>query len=110
VEDKAPSATIVEIDNQVRRILRLINLLKLNRVAREALADLKQVLIDARIYTVDYEVSETRQEQIENAVRAKQYLEQARKDILTASESDVFNAVDVAQMTAQIDHIISRLK
>ena len=107
---RAPSASVRDIENQTRRILRPVNLFKLTRTAANALTDLRQVLSDARIYTQDYELSETREEQMENATKAKQYLESARRDILTASEYNIFNAVDVAQMTAQIDQIISDLK
>ena len=110
MESRAPSASVRDIENQTRRILRSVNIFKLNRTASNALTDLRQVLSDARIYTQDYELSETREEQIENATRAREYLESARRDILTASEFNIFNAVDVAQMTAQIDQIISDLK
>jgi len=77
---------------------------------RSALADLNQSLIDSRIYSTDYELSETREEQLDNAKQAKHYLGVARKDILSASEHNIFNAVDVAHMTAIIDQVIAELK
>lgn len=110
MEDKSPSLVIIELEAQIRRLLANINPQKMSSKTRNALADLGQVLIDARIYVRDYELSETRPEQLDNADRGKYYLEKARKDILIASEADVFGAIDVAHMTAVIDQIISKLK
>ena len=73
-------------------------------------AKLMQALGDARIYASDYELSEVREEQLDNAKKAKKYLEQARASILKASETNIFGAVDVAQLSAQIDQIIGDLK
>lgn len=77
---------------------------------RKAINELKQNLIDAKIYTQDYELSEMRQEQLDNAKRAKKYLSLARRQILRASEFNVFGAVDVAHLTAQIDQAKADLK
>ena len=110
MKDRAPSHTIIELEAHIRRILADINIYEVGAKIRATLADLGQVLIDSRIYTRDYELSETREEQLDNARRAKHYLEKARKDILIASEADIFNPVDVAHMTAVIDQIISKLK
>jgi hypothetical protein len=74
------------------------------------LSELKQNLVDIRIYTNAYEFSEQRPEQIQNAKMAKDYLEQARDHILKTSEVDIFSAIDVAHLTAQIDLIIRDLK
>jgi hypothetical protein len=74
------------------------------------LAKLQQNLVDSRIYARDYELSESREEQVDNAKKAKKWLEQAQKNILTASEFNIFGAIDVAHLSAQIDQIISELK
>jgi hypothetical protein len=110
VEDKSPSLAIMELEAQIRQLLANINPQTMGSKTRKVLADLGQVLIDSRIYARDYELSETRQEQFDNADRGKHYLEKARKDILIASEEDVFGAIDVAYMTAVIDQVISKLK
>lgn len=82
---------------------------KLSSKERNIILKLKQELTDAKIYSSDYERSETMEEQIENAVKAKKNLEKARKDILLASEYDLFGAVDVAHLSAEIEQTIADL-
>jgi hypothetical protein len=110
MEIKAPSARARDIERQVNQILRPIDLLKRSRDIRETIANLRQNLHDARIYTTDYELSETRENQLDNAKQAKRYLERANKGILTASEDDIFGTLDVAHITALIDQLKADLK
>jgi transposase len=98
------------LEAEIRMILRPVDAYKLNPAQRETLADLRQNLADARIYTNDYELSETREEQTLNAKRAKHWLKEAQEDILTASQHDIFSAIDVAHLSAQIEQIIGELK
>jgi hypothetical protein len=58
----------------------------------------------------DYELSETREEQAKNAKFAKKWLNQAQKNILSASEFNIFDAIDVAHLSAQIDQVKDGLK
>jgi len=110
VEQRAPSKIIKDLDGQVRRILRPLDMLKENRAVRDAIARLRQDLHEARIYAVDYELSETREEQLDNAKKAHKYLEGANNAILSASQHDIFGAVDVAHLTALIDQVKADLK
>ncbi|MBC7581610.1 hypothetical protein H7097_01945 [Aeromicrobium sp.] len=73
------------------------------------ITDLKNNLIDARLDIRDYEFSETRAEQQGHVKQVYESLEKVRGDILTASEYNVFNAVDVAQFTAQLEQIIEQV-
>jgi hypothetical protein len=107
---QSPSRMVKHVDLQVSSVLRKFDTRKLNSKEREVLAKLQQNLNDARIYTNDYELSETRDEQADNAKKAKKWLEQARKNILTASEFNIFGVMDVAHLSAQIDQVISELK
>lgn len=91
-------------------ILRKINLRKVADREVKLLAGLKQNLSDARLYAHDYELSETREEQLSNAKKAKNYLEQVRQQILRASEFNIFGPIDVAHLTAQIDQTKADLK
>jgi len=77
---------------------------------RQTLADLRQNIHDARIYATDYELSETREEQSDNAKKAKKYLKDASDKIVIASQAEIFNAIDVAHLSAQIESIASQLK
>jgi hypothetical protein len=90
--------------------LRSINLRKLSIKERKILEDLQQNLNDSRIYVTDYELSETREEQAKNAKFAKKWLNQAQKNILSASEFNIFDAIDVAHLSAQIDQVKDGLK
>src|SRR5882757_800623 len=107
---ESPSAAIKQVENQIGMILRKVNLRKLANREVKLLASLRQNLTDARIYAHDYELSEMREEQIDNSKRAKKYLEQARQQILRASEFNIFGPIDVAHLSAQIDQAWDDLK
>ena len=77
---------------------------------RKIVTGLKREMVDARLDIRDYELSETRAEQLTNAKAAKKRLEVIRKLILSASEYDIFSAVDVAQLTAELEQIIEELR
>ncbi len=77
---------------------------------RKVVTDLGGHITDARLDTRDYELSETRDEQLKHAAAAKKRLALVRKDILAASEYDIFSAIDVAQLTGTVDHIIERIE
>ena len=109
MENKAPSTRAKHIDAHVERILRQVDLSKLSSKERNIIMKLKQELSDAKIYARDYELSETLEEQIENAGRAKKDLEKARKNILHASEYDLFGPIDVAHLTAEIEQAMTDL-
>jgi hypothetical protein len=110
VQQQSPSAMTKQLDNHVSRLLRRFDLAKQTRIVQEAVLGLRQNLVDARVYTNDYELSETREEQVDNAKKAKRWLEEARKNILTASQYDIFNAVDTAHLSAQAEQIEASLK
>jgi hypothetical protein len=105
-----PSRMVKQLDAQIRIVLRQHDLRNLGSKERKILADLQQNLVDALIYINDYELSEIREEQLDRAKKAGHWLDQARKNILSASEFNIFGAVDVAHLTAQIEQISSNLK
>jgi hypothetical protein len=110
MDNSSPSRKVKQLDSQISNILRKVYLRKLSSKERDVLSMLQQNLVDSRIYIRDYELSETREEQLDNSKEAKKWLEQARKNILAASEFNIFGAIDVAHLSAQIDQIISDLK
>jgi hypothetical protein len=109
-EELSQSRLVKQLEAQVNRVLRNIDIRKISTKERKILSELQQNLKDSRIYTNDYELSETREEQLDNIKKSKKWLEQSRKNILAASEYNIFNAIDVAHLTAQIEQIISLLK
>jgi hypothetical protein len=108
--NQSPSAAIKDLEGQIRRVLRTTDEAKLTKKPRGFISDLRQVIIDAKIYATDYELSEMREEQLNNAKQARHYLEKARVDILGASEDGIFSAIDVAHLSAQIGQIIDKLQ
>lgn len=106
----SPSVMAKRLEAEVRMILRPVDIYKLEPAMRETTGNLRQNLADARVYTNDYELSETREEQTLNAKRAKHWLNGARADILIASQYDIFSAIDVAHLSAQIEQIIGSLQ
>lgn len=99
----SPGGLVKQIDNQIGRILRQVDWADVDQKGRLAVDELRQNLADAKIYSQDYELSEMRDEQLDNAKKAKKWLSAARRQILKASEFNVFGAIDVAHLTAQID-------
>lgn len=104
---QSPSYLTKQLGTQLNQILRRLNRSGLSSKEQAALTKAVQDLATARIYAADYELSETREEQLENAKTAKKWLADANKNILAVSH--IFSAIDVAHLTAQIDQTIGKL-
>ena len=104
-----PSTKVKRIEAEIRQILRKIDQSKVEPRYRSALNDLRQNLVDIRIYTNAYEFSEERPEQLDNAKTARKWLAKAHQNLLKASEGDLFSAIEVAHLSAQIDQLIGDL-
>jgi len=107
--DQSLSKMVKKLEGQVRQILRKLNMHELSIKEKKFVSDLQQNLDDTRIYIADYESSEDQQERLANARLAKKWLVSAQKNILSASEYNIFGAIDVAHLGAQIDQIIEAL-
>lgn len=107
---ESPGRLTKQLQNDVSRILRPVDMLKLSPKERALVADLRQVLGDAIIYANAFGTSETPEEIVSNSKQAKKWLNRAGKDILVLSEQDIFGAIDVAQLSAQIETIKVGLK
>jgi hypothetical protein len=108
--DNQPSVSVKRLEAEVNMVLRRIEIHELGEKPRRTLAGLRQSLADSIVYIRAYELSEIREEQLQNAKTAREWLAQARQNILKASEYDIFGAVDVAQLTAHIDRLSGSLK
>lgn len=71
---------------------------------------LKREMTDARLDIRDYELSETRAEQLAKAKDAKQRLASVSTNILLASEQGMFGAADVAHISAQLEQIGNKIQ
>jgi len=107
---ESPFLAIKNLETQLNGLLAAIDLYALPVGERKLVTVLRREVTDARLDIRDYELSETRAEQLDNAKQAKERLERMRKTILAISEYNIFSAVDVAQLTAQLDQIIEALR
>jgi hypothetical protein len=108
--DSSPLGQIRSLETQVRAVISRLDLAELPKDERTVVTKLKNDLIDAKLDIRDYEFSDTLAEQRGHGKQAVKRLESIRAGILAASEYNVFNAVDVAQISAQIEQIIDEVR
>jgi len=106
----SPYILIKSLEGAITSALSGVDVYSLDaRVARIVTALQKQI-IETRLNVRDYELSETREEQLKYAKNSKRQLEAVRKDILMASEYNIFGPVDVAHLTAQLELVAEKLE
>lgn len=110
MENNSPFLAIKSFETQLLASLRPIDIYEVPAAERKVITQLKNEVVDARLDIRDYELSETRDEQLRKAHVATRRLEHIRKNILAASEYNVFSAVDVAQLSAQLEQIAENVK
>jgi hypothetical protein len=98
-----------DLGTHVHGILSAIDVDALMPDERDLVALIKRQLGDARLDVRDYEYADTRDEQVRYGKDAHTTLEQLRKNILQASEYNIFGSVDVAHISARIEQIIKQL-
>lgn len=110
---QAESASIYQqaraVEQQIGRVIAAIDSDSLAKAERELVMQLKHQTIDGRLSVRDYEYAESRAEQLRLADEARGLLEQLHATMLTASEYNIFSAVDIAELSAAIQHIIGQL-
>lgn len=100
---------IKQLEGDILRLLAFVDIADIDTKQQHAIAQLKNALIDGRLEIQDYELAETRDNQLRNAKNAKQYLENVR-DLIMSNPANVFGAVDVAHLTAQLEQISDNLR
>lgn len=95
----------MQLEGQLKRLLAEQDISSLPADVRQVVTSIKRNMADARLDIRDYEYAETRSEQQQQGMAAKKRLEQVRQTVLTASEYNVFSAIDVAHTTATIEQI-----
>ena len=110
MEQKSPFVLVTRLVTQLTGVLSAVDVYGLPPKEAKLIATLKREAADARLDTRDYELSETRQLQLKNARAAKKRLDHVRKHILAVSEYNIFSAIDVAQLSAQIEQIIENIQ
>jgi hypothetical protein len=106
----SPFVLMTRLMNEVNARLAALDIDDLGHAERKNVVLTRQLLADCRLDIRDYELSETRDEQLRNAAEANKRLEQLRGKILVASEHNIFSAIDIAQVSAELDEIVARLR
>lgn len=104
------SMLVRRLATDITRALGRVDVAELETNQRHLITALKSHLGDARLDVRDYEFAETRAEQVRHARAGRERLASVRKDILQASEHDLFSAVEVAELTAHLDTIVDSLE
>lgn len=107
MENTSPFLAIQRVERQLKNMLRSATLDSLDPEERKAIQGLRQLVIDTRLDIRDYELSETRAEQLKCAVAARAQLQTLQEVILKAGT--VFGPADVAHLGAQFQQIHSRI-
>jgi hypothetical protein len=99
-----------ELELQISSILSSYDVGELPMQQKDLVTKLKHQLVDARLDARDYEYAETRAEQLKHAKEGKKRLKELSQSLLKASEYNLFGAVDVAQLSARIEQLISGME
>lgn len=105
---ESPFLAMQRVEAQVKALLRQVDSDLLDADERKAANKLRRLAVDARLDIRDYELSETRDEQLKNMRAAQKRVAKLQATILAAGPV-VFGPADVAQLTAQLEHINGRL-
>jgi hypothetical protein len=107
MENQSPFLAMQRVETQIKTLLRTINTDLLSADEKKATASLRRLSIDARLDIRDYELSETREEQLQKASDAKKQLKRLKVALLAVGT--MFGPADVAQVDAQLEHIQARI-
>lgn len=101
----SPFLAMQRTEAQIKAMLRNVDIDLLDTTEKRAVASLRRLAMETRLDIRDYELSETREEQLKCAHGAKKRLLKLRTAIVAAGPS--ISPVDVAQLTARLEQIES---
>jgi hypothetical protein len=102
-----------QVEFMLKGFWRNIDLQELETAARKSLEAVRRQVQLAQAVAKDYEFVESEEDtraQVRLLPKLVKALEQLRTGILKSSEYDLVGAVDVAQLTSQLDELIDRLR
>lgn len=108
-EIASPYILIKRLEAEILRLLSYIDTSDLSVGQQQSFASLKHGLVDARLEIQDYELAETRDDQLRNAKDSRQQLE-AIQQLIVDDPAHIFGPVDVAHFSAQIGQISGKIK
>lgn len=98
------------VAGQIGSILSNVDLDVSDRAQIKLVGTIKRLVADARLDIRDFEMAETREEMLHFAHEAIKRLEQTREAILLASQHNIFSAIEVGEISAQLDLFASELR
>jgi len=107
MENQSPFLRMQQVERLLKGMLRAIDVDVLDQGEKKALAGMQRLAVEARLDIRDYQLSETREEQLGKAADAKKSLNKLRASLLAAANA--FSPADIAQLDAQIEQIRSGL-
>lgn len=107
MENQSPFLAMQRVEQQIKAVLRGANTDTLEPAEKQAVASTRRISRDARLDIRDYELSETREEQLKCAAASKKRLARLQEAILASGP--VFGPADVAQLSALLEYIASKL-
>lgn len=107
MENTSPFLAMQQVERQLRVLLRGVDTELLEPAEKKAMQSIRRLSTDVRLDIRDYELSETREEQLKCAAAARKRLLKLQASILAAGS--VFGPADVAQLSANLAQIDSRL-
>jgi hypothetical protein len=110
VERQSPFAIAKELDTQLGGVLSHLDLDSMNHAERKNTQTMRRLATDLRLDVRDYEYAETRAEQLHAAKVARERLKQLEHLILTASQQNVFSAIEVTELSIKLEQISTGLK
>jgi len=108
MENQSPFLAMQRIEGEIKVLVRGVDPESLEPTEKKVVTSLRRLVVDARLDVRDYELSETREEQLKCALAAKKRLAKLRAAILAAGIT--FGPVDVAQLTAGLEQVESWLR
>ena len=99
-----------ELETRIRGILSSFDIDGLSHSQRNLVATIMRQAADVKLDIRDYEYAETRDEQLAQVHQGKRRFAALQKNIIRASEYDMFSAMDIAQISAHIEHITSNME
>lgn len=110
MEHKTPFQLAKDLEASLHVIFMQIDADLLPLEQRQLTALIKRHATDARLDIRDYGMVDTRAQQLRIAQEIKNSLELLQKNIVNASQYNLLSAIDVAQISAGIQQIISELE
>ena len=110
VNNSSPYALAKQLEADMLKILSTLDVYSLGQKPAQLVAVIKRGVADARLDIRDYEFAESRAEQLKLKTVSIERTVILQREILSASEYNIFSAIDVAQLSALIDRIQERLE